>query len=150
MDHNKQLGVNLARCCKGMERCPWGMQGHCRGWGGGSRGLLSLEEGEFRRTHSGPSRVPFLTLLPSPERNQRQGWQNQKQSRQKDCPTGSWLQGLLFIAQGNGYKYARKSNYDSANRMGQNLSLSSNHSRRDKHDFILNYQLELSTMVPDH
>lgn len=73
-----------------------------------------------------------------------------KAEQAKGLPDRKLVAGFAFIAQGNGYKDTRKSNYDSANRMGQDLSLSSNHSIRDKHGFILSYQLELSTTVPDH
>lgn len=48
-----------------------------------------------------------------------------KAEQAKGLPDRKLVAGFAFIAQGNGYKYTRKSSYDSANRMGQDLSLSS-------------------------
>lgn len=120
---------------------------HGADWGGAVGAFCHWKKQEFRRTYPGSSRIPLLTPPPSPGRNQKQG---SKAEQAKGLPDRKLVAGFAFIAQGNGYKYTRKSNYDSANRMGQDLSLSSNHSIRDKHGFILSYQLELSTTVPDH
>lgn len=130
--------------CEAMVGWEWGGK---RGNGVDSRGLLSLEEAEVQRD-------TFWTLQSSssdssslPREESQVRLRGSKAEQAKGLPDRKLVTGFAFIAQGNGYKYARKSNYDSANRMGQNLSLSSNHSRRDKHGFILSYQLELWFLI---
>lgn len=93
------------------------------GWG--CRGLLSLEEAGVQKDISWTlqSSSPNPSSLSREESEAR--LRGSKAEQANGLPDRKLVAGFAFIAQGNGYKYTRKSSYDSANRMGQDLSLSS-------------------------
>lgn len=71
-----------------------------------------------------PPKFLFQPLLPLQGGSEAR-LRGSKAEQAKGLPDRKLVAGFAFIAQGNGYKYTRKSSYDSANRMGQDLSLSS-------------------------